>query len=271
MLGSEMCQRPYSYLSTQWMQSGVESGDCLMLHTSLRRTLSSEVARSNDLGPSDVLRSFLDVLGPKGTLIVPLFNFGFCDGDPFDIRSTQSNMGAFTECARLWPGAVRTGHPVYSFAVLGFHAPEFLGVDNESAFGPDSPFAHLLRLNGKVGALDLEENDSMTFHHFVEESCGAVYRYLKPFSAEYTNAKGETCTKRYLINVRNIEMGVETYANPAGELLWEAGLYRGSRPHYDSGLRVINANEMFTFMSRIILGNRAEGVLYRIVHNLPPD
>lgn len=249
------------------MQSGVEAGDCLMLHTSLKRTLSSEAARLKDLGPSDVLKSFLDVLGPSGTLIVPLFNFGFCDGTPFDIRNTKSNMGAFTECARLWPGAVRTGHPVYSFAVLGYHAPTFIDVDNESAFGPDSPFAHLLRLDGKIGALDLEENDSMTFHHFVEESCGASYRYLKPFSAEYTNERGETCTKRYLINVRDIEAGVETYANPAGDLLWKAGLYQGDRPGCGSGLRVIGANAMFTFMSHIVSENRAEGVLYRLVRD----
>ncbi len=245
------------------MRSGVQAGDCLLLHTSLKRTLKTDVSRSANLGPKDVLTSFLDVLGPEGTLVVPLFNFDFCDGVPFDYRTTPSRMGEFTECARRHEKAVRTGHPVYSFAVLGHRADDFVNIDNQSGYGSDSPFAKVLQLQGKIGILDLEENDSMTFYHFVEEMCGVEYRYLKSFTSDYTDQFGVTSRRTYMINVRDIERGVETAVNPAGEILWEVGAYSGDRPGVGSGLRVVDASAVFDITSEIITSGRAEGMLYR--------
>lgn len=258
-----MVQNPTSFLSEQWSRSGVRAGDCLLLHSSLKRTLNTDAARSANLGPSDVLKSFLDVLGPEGTLLVPLFNFDFCDGVPFDYFKTPSRMGEFTECVRRHDGAVRTGHPVYSFAALGRRAHDFANIDNRSGYGSDSPFAKLMELGGKIGILDLQENDSMTFYHFVEEACGIDYRYLKSFTSEYTDQSGTTSRRTYMINVRDIEQGVETAVNPAGETLWEAGAYIGDRPGVGSGLRVVEAASVFKITEEIIRSGKAEGNLYR--------
>lgn len=252
-----------SYLSEQWSNSGVQAGDCLLLHSSLKRTLNTDIALSANLGPSDVLKSVLDVLGPEGTLLVPLFNFDFCDGVPFDYFKTPSRMGEFTECVRRHDGAVRTGHPVYSFAALGYRAQDFADIDNQSGYGKDSPFAKLMELNGKIGILDLQENDSMTFYHFVEEACGISYRYLKAFTGDYTDRSGVTSRRTYMINVRDIERGVETAVNPAGEILWEAGAYVGDRPGVGSGLRVVEASSVFKITEEIIRSGKAEGTLYR--------
>ena len=78
------------------------------------------------------VQSFLDAVGAEGTVLFPLFNFGFSNGEPFDIRNTPSKMGKLTEAARLHPDAVRTGHPVYSFAVIGAKADRFKGIDNRT-------------------------------------------------------------------------------------------------------------------------------------------
>lgn len=249
-------------LSERWASAGVEQGDVLLLHTSLKRTLTSDDAREEGLTPDDVLQSFLDALGAEGTLLVPLFNFDFCDGVGFDYWNTPSRMGEFTECARRRKGSVRTGHPVYSFAVLGARAEEFSHVDNQSGYGSDSPFALLMEMGGKIGILDLQENDSMTFYHFVEESIGVDYRYLKSFTANYTDRDGKTSLKAYSINVRDIEHGVETAVNPAGEILWESGAFSGERPGTGSGLRVAKASVVFGITSEIIRSGRAEGTLF---------
>src|SRR5262245_31554345 len=81
-----------------------------------------------------------------------------------------------------WPGAVRTGHPIYSFAAIGKRADEFRGVRNFSGYGEDSPFGVLHHADGRMAVLDLPDNDSMTFYHYVEESCSAPYRYHKRFA-----------------------------------------------------------------------------------------
>jgi aminoglycoside 3-N-acetyltransferase len=260
-----MGQPKWSFLTEQWKSVGVCEGDVQMLHSSISRTLKGPNAKLANLTPSDVLKSFLDALGTDGTLIVPLFNFDFADGVPFDIRRTPSKMGALTECARLWDGAVRTGNPIYSFAVIGRHAALFHGLNNKSGYGDDSPFAVLRDLDGVIGALDLEENESMTFHHFVEESCRVSYRYFKSFTGLYTDENGVTCEREYVLYVRDVESGVETYANPAGELLWKAGLYVGDRPGVGSGLRLIRSRAMFQFMEKLIRDGHALGNLYRIL------
>ena len=81
---------------------------------------------------------------------MPLFNFDFTKGVPFDIRTSESQMGALTEIGRKFNGAVRTGHPIYSFAVIGYKASEFKGIDNVGGYAEDSPFGVLKKLNGKI-------------------------------------------------------------------------------------------------------------------------
>ena len=110
------------------------------------------------------VQSFLDAVGSEGTVLFPLFNFGFSNGEPFDIRNTPSKMGKLTEAARLRPDAVRTGHPISSFAVIGAQADRFKGVNNRSGYGEDSPFAILRQMNGKIASLDLDDQNSMTFY-----------------------------------------------------------------------------------------------------------
>lgn len=252
-------------LAEQWRSSGIDRGDTLLLHSNITRTLRTCRRSGWRATASDILDSFMTAVGSNGTLLLPLFNFDFTKGVPFDIRTTPSQMGALTEAARLRADAVRTGHPVYSFAVLGAEARRFAQVDNFSAYGEDSPFAILRELDGKVAALDLEDFDSMTIYHHVEELKRVPYRYAKDFSGEYTDAGGRTSLRSYRIFVRDSEHGVVTNVNPAGESLWAAGLYRGCRPGVETGLRTIKANDMFNFVAGIIDEGRALDTLYSVV------
>ncbi len=253
-----MQKEKVAHLSELWRQSGVEPGDVLLVHSSLRRTL-----KTYGVSPEEVLESFLWALGPKGTLLLPLFNFGFAEGKPFDIRNTPSQMGALTEAGRRYPGAIRSKHPIYSFAAIGEKAHLF-DVDNFSGYGPDSPFAILRELDGKIAVLDLLDQDSMTFYHHVEEMHNVPYRYHKTFTGCYTDWDGQTSLKTYGLFVRDIEQGVETYVHPMGEILWAEGFYRGDRPWVGSGLRTISARQLYDRVSEVIRSGQAEGILYRV-------
>ena len=245
-------------LSNNWARCGVKAGDTLLIHTSLRRTL-----KKYNTTPQVILESFLDVLGENGTLLLPIFNFEFTKGVPFDIRTTPSQMGALTEAGRVYPGATRNGHPIYSFAAIGANAKRF-EVDNFSGYGGDSPFAVLRELDGKIGVIDLLDLNSMTFYHHIEELHDVPYRYHKEFTGKYTDVNGVTTKRTYGLFVRDIEKGVLTDVNPMGELLWEKGLYSGDRPKEETGFRVISANAMYEEVSKVIKDGRAEELLYSI-------
>jgi aminoglycoside 3-N-acetyltransferase len=249
-------------LAGSWRDAGMMSGDTLLLHSNIRRTLRHAIRIWGRVEPADILESFLTALGPRGTLILPLFNFAFTTGATFDIRVSPSEMGVLTEVGRRYPGAVRTGHPIYSFAVIGKAAESCLGLANSSGYGSDSPFGLLRALDGKIGVLDLPDQNSMTFYHHVEEMLGVDYRYHKRFRGPYVDHDGVQTMREYGIFVRNMNRGVQTQVDPMGELLWQQGLYRGSRPNQGSGLRTIRARAMFDAVAAVIRAGRARGLLY---------
>lgn len=251
-------------LANEWRQAGLGLGDTVLLHSSLRRTLRRLLTKGGTVTAGDVLASFVDAVGPGGTLLLPLFNFDFPKGVPFDIRSSPSQMGALTEAARLDPRAVRTGHPIYSFAVIGAESHKFRGLENFSGYGADSPFAMLHRLGGRIAVLDLPDVRSMTFYHYIEQCNDVPYRFHKVFEGEYVGADGVMSVRRFGLFVRNTDMGVVTDVDPMGELLWKRGLYRGFRPGVGCGLRIIDAGAMFDATSAIIRAGNAEGTLYRL-------
>lgn len=257
-------EKAVEWLACQWRESGVEAGDMLLLHSSVKRTVRRLLSERYPANVDIILDSFLEALGSEGTLLIPLFNFDFNAGKAFDIRSTPSQMGALTEAARLRSGTVRTGHPVYSFAALGRRRDLFANIDNVSGYGADSPFAILRRDGGKIGVLDLPDVNSMTFYHHVEELEQVDYRYRKRFTGEYTDAVGKATNRTYELVVRDIDRGVETDVDPMGELLWNENLYRGSRANAGSGLRVIDAAVLYSRTARVIAEGLAEGLLFSI-------
>lgn len=242
--------------------NSIRPGSTLLLHSSLSRTL-----RLYQCEPIDILHAVLDRLGPEGTLLLPLFNFDFTKGIPFDIRSTPSHMGALTEIGRMFEGAVRTGHPIYSFTAIGANASVFASVDNVSGYGPDSPFAVLRELDGDIAVLDLPDQNSMTFYHYVEEAHGVSYRFHKHFTAPYTDRNGESATRTYSIFVRDLQRGVVTSVDRMGERLWSKGLYKGDKPKVESGLRIIQARALFDEVSTVIDAGQADEFLYEIRQN----
>ncbi len=248
-------------LANDWIESGLEQGDTILIHSSLKRTIMRYKEIGYDITPDIILDSFLKAVGNLGTVLLPLFNFDFAKGVPFDIRNTPSRMGALTESGRLRPSAVRTGHPIYSFAAIGYNASKFKNVNNYSGYGEDSPFAILRELNGKIAVLDLLDQNSMTFYHHVEEMHNVEYRYHKKFTGQYTDQNGLTSEREYGLFVRNT---VNVRYRWPSELLWENSLYKGFRPNVESGLRVIDANDMYQFVSNIIKSGKAEGLLYKV-------
>lgn len=236
-------------LAARWNACGIERGDTVLLHSSARRTLND-----HNIGPHELLRSFREALGEEGTLILPTFTFRCAHGEPFDQRNTESEMGLLGRTACNLGHFWRSRHPVYSVCAWGRLARDVAATSATQAFGENTVFELLLGVDGKIAVLDLDDQSSMTFYHHIEYVVGVSYRATKSFIS------GEQAFRLFVHGD-----GAETHVNPMGEKLWAAGLYKGDRPHIDSGLRTIRARDMFDVVARVIRDGRAEGLLYRRV------
>ena len=106
-------------LADYWEGSGLEKGDTVLLHSSMKRLLDYLTTNQVIDPPKKIIDSLISHLGIKGTLILPLFNFDFPKSKFFSLRSTPSQMGTITKYARRYMSGVRTGHPIYPFFIAG--------------------------------------------------------------------------------------------------------------------------------------------------------
>ncbi|WP_051759964.1 aminoglycoside N(3)-acetyltransferase [Herbidospora cretacea] len=171
---------------------GVAPGQTLMVHSSMRSIGWVEG------GAPSVVAALTGVLGPEGTLVVPVFTTANSDSSPwyhaategmsaeearrfrdemppFDPATTPSTgMGAVAEAVRLSPGAVRSAHPQTSYAAIGPLAGKLVsGHDAECHHGEDSPLARLYDIGGHVLLMGVGFDRCTVFHL-------AEYRYLHP-------------------------------------------------------------------------------------------
>ena len=255
-------------LTKEWNKSGLESGDIVLIHSSLKKIFKRLLIDFNIKPSVDIiLDSLLKAVGDEGTLLFPLFNFDFPESKFFDIRNTPSQMGILTEIARKKENAIRTGHPIYSFCALGKQSKEFQFIDNESGYGFDSPFAKIYEMDGKIAVIGLDDQNSMTSYHYIEECNKVDYRFHKSFLGVYINESGEKLKKTYTLYVRDIKRGVITDVNRMMNHLWSKGLYIGNKPHDGYGMRTIKFRSLYKETEKIIKSGNAENYLFSISKN----
>ncbi|MCZ2127877.1 MAG: AAC(3) family N-acetyltransferase [Anaerolineales bacterium] len=226
-------------------QIGIKNGDTLTVHTSYKSLGGVEG------GADAVIDALVELAGKDGTLLFPNFNFqSWTETHYFDVKETPSKMGAITEIARLRPNALRTPHPIYSFAVIGARAEEFAKADDAEAYGPNSAFALFHKINGTIVSIGLDFNSTFSMHHYVEYNVGCDYRRVKEFSGIYVGYDRQPKVKMYSMFVRK-DQRVKTYIVPGMNELLEAGVIRevqvgAAKVHHST------ANEFFDKMSVIV-------------------
>ena len=249
-------------LNNFWLNSGLNKGDNVLLHSNIKRTFFYFKKKFKDLKIGDYFESILNIILPNGTLVLPTFNFDFNRGITFDYFKTKSQMGSLTEFARTSKLSYRTLNPVYSFAVIGNLSKKFYDIDNKSWYSNQSPFKILNDYNFKIFILDLDDNHSMTFVHYCEEYFQVNYRFYKGFNGYYIGPDGKKSYKTYMGYVRKIDEGIVTNCNPASDILWERNLYKGQKPFVGNGLRFIYANDYFNFFKEYYELHKLENIFY---------
>ena len=129
-------------------------------------------------GPRTVIKAFLEVLSPEGTLVMPTFNWNdFGEKKLYSKLHTKPQTGILSEILMGWEGAHRIYHPVHGFSLVGAKAQKLSQkVKNESSFESSSLFGELHRMNAKLMLLGVNYGKGLTFFHYVEEMVGVPYR-----------------------------------------------------------------------------------------------
>ena len=251
------------YLNGFLKNGHVNKGDKLILHSDISKLYKDLKKKGFSFTIDDLADYFIEYIGEKGTLIIPTFNFDFCKGKTFSIKDTPSQMGVFSETLRLKAGKNRSWHPVYSFVVFGFLPKDYLEYKNYSAYGKSSLF-HWLTLNdGKISIINLPDQKSMTYYHYVEESLKVNWRKSKIFFGKYVNFEDKIQNTKAEIFVRKIEDGVITDVNEMENILWDKKLYI-TKMTCKHDFRSISVSKLNREVKNIILQNKANGTLYKI-------
>lgn len=170
----------YEDILTAFHEVGLVGGDTVFLHCNLGYFGNLLGANSAKELCDRFLSAFLEVIGDKGTLIVPTFTYSFCKGEIFDVINTQSVCGIFTEYIRTMKGASRSLDANFSVSGYGKRIEELTkNMPNES-FGKGSFWERFYMSNGKIMCMNFDCGS--TFVHFVEQHNQVEYRYKKAFN-----------------------------------------------------------------------------------------
>lgn len=186
---------------------GLVRGDLVMLHADVSTFGKLGDFRDRNAFLQALLDGFVDVLGPEGTLIVPTYTYSFCKNQPFDVKSSPSTTGIFSEYVRTRPNAVRSADPIFSHAGLGPKAAMLLNDVGTTCFGKESVFDRFYNQNGKI--VNFGKFFDITYLHYIEHEYqlrfGKLsYRKNKTFSGTIINSDGISRHSEFTYYVRRL-------------------------------------------------------------------
>ena len=187
---------------------GLGPGNVVLVHSAMRTFGHIQG------GAETVVKAFLEVLGPAGTLVAPNFTFSHeAEEDPLiDPENNPSEMGIISETVRRHPRAIRSTGFRHSFSAIGPRAEVITQVDPAlSVFDLRSSFGVMLALDTQVVLAGMTYHAS-TSHHFAEWFCDVPYRRTIPLNVrvrrpdgsivrqdmlDYQPQPGEACAYRH--------------------------------------------------------------------------
>ena len=163
--------------------------------------LSGEKIKNKEKILEFYMRSILNVIGEKGTLVFPTHTFDLVKSDKvFDPTQTPTNY-TLSEYLRNNLPARRQFHPFASLAAYGRYADEIISKNiTRNPYGPYSPYEFLRNNNCKLLSLGLPARKTISAVHYCEFLVGVPYRYIKSFNQK-VNINGEVKIEEFFLYV----------------------------------------------------------------------
>lgn len=175
---------------------------------------------------NDMLWALREAVGPEGTLVMPAFNFAFCQGETFDRENTPSQCGVLSEAFRLLPAARRTwAPPFHSVAAVGPLAEEIGSLECLTSFGRTSVFEYLRSAGAKHLLIGCGYHEGVAHFHWMEEKLQLPYRYWKKFEGRVSRG-GSLEERVFFMFARRSWATLDM--EPLGQAFAEAGHVRSA-------------------------------------------
>ena len=186
---------------------GIKTGSVLMLHSD-----AIFLAQTCPMPKKDRFALFFDalkeVIGPKGTLVIPTFTYSATRKEAFIVEDTPSTVGELTEYFRKLPEVRRSRDPILSVAVLGEKSKQFCEAGVDDTFGENSVFDLLDQCNAWLGCV--ASKFLVTHTHYVEQKVGVDYRFFKNFRYKIIeNGKEKNGVLKYYARELNRKTGMD--------------------------------------------------------------
>jgi len=220
----------------------------------------SDLERFGDIehGDKSELQCYVDILqhclGDSATLVVPTFTYNRGGPEsPYIHETSISKTGALTEYIRRLDGAVRSLHPVFSFAAIGGAAAQLCENVSQHSYGADSTAHRLFKQDAFVVALGLPPHRGGFFIHLAEVMAGVPYRFTKELSIPvYMN--GEQVERPFFHFVKYPDADIEWDTNRLVARLDRRGLLR-YRPLGASGIWAYRASDLVNTTLDLLMRN----------------
>lgn len=199
---------PIEKMLNLFNKSEIIRGDNVLISSNILPILIQNKKKSLKVVANYIIDELLEKVGKKGTIIIPTYNWDFCDGKTFDYYNTLSSSGALGNIALNRDDFLRSRNPIYSFAVAGKNQAEICDLNHTSCFSLDSAFGFLIKNNGKNLFINLDYKCGFTFCHVAEETVGVSYRYHKKFKGKYIDKAKKNSSMEYSMYVRDPDSGV---------------------------------------------------------------
>lgn len=160
-------------------------------------------------GPVAVIRAMMELLTPKGSLVMPTFTGDNSEPSKWEnppvpkdwwdiirthmpaydpIISPPRGMGKIVEVFRTFPKVLRSNHPISSFAAWGKYAKQIIrNHDLNSDLGEKSPLARIYELDGQILLLGVSHENNSSLH-------------LAEYRAEYPGKRYNATASAVIIN-----------------------------------------------------------------------
>jgi len=160
---------------------GLENAEAVLIESDLASLGFYEVHKPDSICQAhvDALRT---LIGDEGLIVVPTNSDSLSkSGDVFDPLTTPSEWGMFSEYVRTRAGAVRSMHPLDSFAAHGPAAAAICGDVSRHAFGPRTPIGNLLEMDTTFLSIGVPPRFTPVLVHHIELVMGVPHRYVREF------------------------------------------------------------------------------------------
>lgn len=166
-------------LISAFKKSGINEGDAVMFHVDLSILGKVKGDLKNYL--STYYNAMEGVLASDGTIIVPGYFYEFARKHiPYDSCKSpiSKELGIFPRYVFEKPNAVRSINPISAVIAVGKEAEYICNGKTGAAYGLDSPFDQLTKLDGKLCFVG-KDTSAMTYAHYVEHLVGVPHVYNK--------------------------------------------------------------------------------------------